>query len=233
MNQLAFGLSAAAPCSYLASEQEQLVFVLPQTPVSSTLYQQLLDLNFRRSGEQVYRPHCPACSACQSVRLNPTQLRPSRSQRRLVKKAMLANVRYCLTDVASPAYFPLFRSYIAYKHADGAMYPATEEQLDSLIKCSWLNVKFLEQYVDNKLVAVTIVDCVERSYSAVYTFYSDTISQFSPGTLAILFLVQLACEQNKQWVYLGYRVSGCQKMAYKAAFMPQQRFIQGQWHSFG
>lgn len=230
--QLRFGLTAAMPCSYLPSEQEQLVFLLPEQPITEELYRQLMANNFRRSGEQVYTPYCKTCQACQSVRLPVAQFKPSRSQRRLMNKAQRASWHFTLTDTASPDYFDLFKHYVAFKHNDGVMYPATTDQLDPMLQCSWLPVKFLEQYYQNKLVAVTIVDVLADSFSAVYTFYHQQAAAFSPGILAVLNLLTQAQQQGKTYLYLGFYVQNCQKMNYKAAFLPQQRFIQGQWHSF-
>lgn len=230
---LQFGLTPPGPCSYLDGQQEQLVVLLPDEPVSAQLYQQLIALNFRRSGEQTYTPHCPACRACQSVRIAPQDWQPTRSQRRLMNKAKHAGLTYRLTGKADmQRYYPLFSDYIAFKHDDGIMFPANEEQLASMVNCSWLPVHFLEIYHNQQLISVSIIDDVAASYSAVYTFFSARFQKFSPGKLAIMHLINQAKEDNKQFVYLGYLVEACQKMAYKAEFTPQQRFIQGQWHSF-
>lgn len=233
MHELRFGLTAETQCSYLARQQEQLVFLLPEQPITAALYQQLLQLNFRRSGEQVYTPHCAACRACQSVRIDPQHFKPSRSQRRLLNKAQRHHWQYKLTDAASTDYYPLFAEYIRHKHADGSMFPPARSQLDSLLECSWLKVRLLEQYYQQQLVAVTVVDETADALSAVYTFFKPSVSPFSPGSQAVLYLLRLAAQQKKDWLYLGYLVEACGKMAYKANFMPQQRFIQGQWHSFG
>lgn len=233
MPELKFGLSAATQCSYLPEQSEQLVFLLPDQPISDNLYQQLLQLNFRRSGEQVYTPHCPSCQACQSVRIASDMFRPSRSQRRLLRKAGRSGWHYQLTDHATADYYALFADYIRHKHADGSMFPPAREQLQSMLSCSWLKVQLLEQYWQQQLVAITIVDVTNDAFSAVYTFYNPAFSAFSPGVLAILALLQLSSELNKDWLYLGYQIDACNKMAYKAAFLPQQRFIAGNWHSFG
>lgn len=233
MTELRFGLTAAMPCSYLPSQQEQLVFLLPEQPLDASLYQQLLQLNFRRSAEQVYTPHCPSCQACQSVRIAPEHFVPSASQRRLLNKASRLGWRYQLDNDTAGDYYPLFADYIRHKHADGSMFPPAPEQLEGMLNCSWLAVRLLKQFYQGELVAVTIVDETTDALSAVYTFYQPAVSQFSPGILAILFLLQAAMQRQKKWLYLGYQIDACQKMAYKAAFLPQQRFIQGQWRSFG
>ncbi|MEO3678792.1 arginyltransferase [Rheinheimera fenheensis] len=233
MTELRFGLTAPMPCSYLPNQQEQLVFLLPEQPLDASLYQQLLQLNFRRSAEQVYTPHCPSCQACQSVRIAPEHFIPSRSQRRLLNKAARLGWQYQLDNDTSGDYYPLFADYIRTKHADGSMYPPAPEQLEGMLSCSWLSVRLLKQFYQGELVAVSIVDETDDALSAVYTFYQPAVSQLSPGILAILFLLQAAMQRQKKWLYLGYQIDACQKMAYKAAFLPQQRFIQGQWRSFG
>ena len=112
------------------------------------------------------------------------------------------------------------------------MFPATTEQLNSMLECSWLPVRFLEIYHQEQLVSVSIIDELADSYSAVYTFFAEQYQQLSPGKLAIMYLLEQASADHKAFVYLGYLVAACQKMAYKAEFTPQQRFIQGHWHSF-
>jgi leucyl-tRNA---protein transferase len=233
MPTIRLGLSYHSPCSYLPQQQQQLAFVLPATPLSPELYQQLIDANFRRSHHQLYRPHCSTCQACQSVRLNPRLLKLSASQRRLAKKAQQADWRYQLVNSPSQPYFALYQAYIAFKHPNSSMYPASQADLNCMLEASWLDVQFLEQYHDDQLVSVTVVDVLPNGLSAVYTFYSPKVSHFSVGKLAILNLAKITQQLGKTWLYLGYSIDGCENMAYKANFQPQQRFIQGQWHSFG
>lgn len=233
MQTIKLGLTYDSPCSYLPQQQQRLAFVLPATPLSPELYQQLIDANFRRSHHQLYRPHCSACQACQSVRLNPQQLTLSTSQRRLLKKAQQAAWHYQLVDAPSQPYFALYQAYIAFKHPKSSMYPATQTDLDSMLECSWLQVRFLEQYQNGRLMSVTVVDVLPDGLSAVYTFYHPDVSHFSVGKLAIINLATITAQLSKTWLYLGYSVDDCKKMAYKRNFTPQQRFIRGQWHSFG
>ena len=46
----------------------------------------LLAAGFRRSGNNLYRPQCPACHACQAIRLPVAAFSPSRSQRRVLQR---------------------------------------------------------------------------------------------------------------------------------------------------
>lgn len=234
---LQFGLTPPSSCSYLPEQQEQLAVLMSPQPEDSQLYQQLIAYNFRRSGNQLYRPHCASCQACHSLRIPVTGFHASAAQRRILSKAARANWHYALTDVAVKPdeyqqLFALFDRYISYKHADGSMYPATTEQLDSLIQSSWQPIALLKLYQAEELVAVSVIDVLSNSYSAVYSFFAPEVATFSPGKLAVLYLLDAAKTTTRQFVYLGYQVDGCKKMAYKTEFKPHQRFFDGYWHSF-
>lgn len=235
--QLQFGLTTSAPCSYLSNQQEQLAVLLSPQPIDASLYQLLIKHNFRRSGDQLYRPHCANCNACQSLRIPIAEFKPGPGQRRLLNKAARHGWHYQLADVPvsiaeRQQLFQLFADYIAFKHRDGVMYPAIPEQLDSLLSSHWQTIKLLKLYQQQQLVAVMVVDELDTAYSAVYTFFSQHSDAFSPGKLAILYLLQLAALTKKEYLYLGYQVDGCRKMAYKQEFLPHQRYFAGRWHSF-
>ena len=74
------GLSQPFECSYLPNRQEQLLVILDPSCYSSNKFESLLGLGFRRSGNQIYRPHCPICSACSSVRVLADEFMPTKSQ---------------------------------------------------------------------------------------------------------------------------------------------------------
>ncbi|MDP4535382.1 arginyltransferase [Alkalimonas collagenimarina] len=232
MNELRFGLTAAEPCAYLPEQNEQVIFLLPEQPLHHSLYQQLLQHNFRRSGDDVYRPHCSGCQQCQSVRLPVHTFTPSRRQRRILAKANRQGFRVQWQPARSASdYFALYQDYIDFKHQEGSMYPASIAQLESLLTCNWMPVWTLELYDQQQLVAVSVVDKLDNSLSAVYTFYHPKWQQFSPGLLAILLLIEQAKCLQSDFLYLGYYIADCEKMAYKGEFRPQQRFIDGKWHS--
>ncbi len=61
--------STVHPCPYLPEETAANLLIDPKYPVSSALYDTLIQNGFRRNGKLFYRPHCPACRQCQSVRI--------------------------------------------------------------------------------------------------------------------------------------------------------------------
>ena len=227
MSGLKLGVSQQQQCSYLPDRQERLLFTLPDEPLDAEFYQQLLALNFRRSGEQIYTTYCEGCQQCQSVRLEATAFQLNSHQRRLWSKAKRSSWRYQLTEFSdkescTDKYYALYQSYIDSKHAGSSMSPTSPEQMSYLWQANWLKIQFLEQYLDDQLVGVTVVDRTPDAFSAVYTFY-QTGHALAFGTLAILALVELAKAENIHFVYLGYYIEHCQKMSYKARFLPQQR----------
>ena len=76
------GLSQPMPCSYIDAQQEQLLVTMDELCETPVYFEQLLAMGFRRSGDQIYRPHCPSCQKCQAVRVLADQFVPTKSQKR-------------------------------------------------------------------------------------------------------------------------------------------------------
>lgn len=220
------------PCNYLPEQQERLVFTLPEQPLSAELYAHLMQYNFRRSSTQLYRPYCPDCQACQSVRLATAEFLPSKSQQRQLARAQKQgwNWRW-QTQPKAEHYFSLYQNYIETRHADGVMYPPLLAHIEQLLLSDWMSVTVLEQYVGDELVGAMILDHVPDGISLVYSFFAPNHA-LSLGTLAILAAHQLAIAEKWQFLYLGYWVESSPKMAYKSNFRPQQRLLAGIWQSF-
>ncbi len=222
-----FGVTGTFSCSYLPEQQERLIVHMDDKPAQAEDYQTLITLGFRRSGTQVYRPHCPHCHACESLRVPVAEFRPSRSQKRVVRKNAELQLRISHTD--KPEYYPLYQAYISDRHRDGSMYPPTKEQYDNFILCPWLPQQFVEMWDKDKLIGVMVTDELPQALSALYTFFLPEYAPRSLGTFAILSQIDLCKAQNRPYLYLGYQIDGCAKMNYKAKFLPHERFRQNEW----
>jgi arginyl-tRNA--protein-N-Asp/Glu arginylyltransferase len=222
-----FGLTQAFSCSYLPEEKEQLLVFAETEQPDEQQYELLIGAGFRRSGEQIYRPHCPACQACQSIRIPVSLFGPSKSQKRVLKRNQDLRIQVSESDTSD--YYPLYEQYINQRHDDGSMYPASIKQYQSFIKNSWACPLFIEFHLKDKLVAVAVTDNLPHSLSALYTFFAPDLADRSIGTLAILQQISLAADLKKQFVYLGYQVDACKKMNYKVNFLPHQRFFDAKW----
>lgn len=222
------GLSQPFECSYLPDRQEQLLVILDPSCYSSNKFESLLGLGFRRSGNQIYRPHCPICSACSSVRVLADEFMPTKSQKRKLNKAKNRfEVKY--SQVEREQYYPLYSKYISLRHQDGSMYPPDKSQFQSFLFCSWLTITFIELWDQENLVAVAVTDCMDNAISAIYTFFDPDYEHFSLGTVMILQQLKFAKQQHKQFVYLGYQIDECDKMKYKTQFLPAQKQLNNQW----
>lgn len=222
------GLSQPFECSYLPNRQEQLLVILDPSCCSSNKFESLLGLGFRRSGNQIYRPHCPICSACSSVRVLANEFMPTKSQKRKLNKAKNRfEVKY--SQVEREQYYPLYSKYISLRHQDGSMYPPDKSQFQSFLFCSWLTITFIELWDQENLVAVAVTDCMDNAISAIYTFFDPDYEHFSLGTVMILQQLKFAKLQQKQFVYLGYQIDECDKMNYKTQFLPAQKQCNDQW----
>ena len=227
-----FGITTPSTCSYLPEEDERLLVFMSDTEPTISEYDFLIGLGFRRSGTQVYRPHCGSCNACESIRLPVKSFTPSKSQKRIMKRNQDLTTRISNSD--KPAYYPLYESYINQRHVDGSMYPASKEQYQGFILSPWNNALFIEIYAtdehaNDELIGVAVTDNLASSLSALYTFFRPEQQQRSLGSFAILQQIELAKSLNKPFLYLGYQIDTCQKMSYKQNFLPHERFFDDKW----
>ncbi|MCF2950053.1 arginyltransferase [Paraglaciecola aquimarina] len=222
-----FGLTQAFPCSYLTDQQEQLLVLMPDLAPTAEHYDYLIGAGFRRSGLQIYRPHCQACKACEAIRLPVNQFALSKSQKRILNRNKDLIIKVSEQD--KPEYYPLYESYINQRHADGSMYPASRQQYDGFILSPWDNALFIEFYAETELIGVAVTDNLPKSLSALYTFFKPTEGKRSLGTYAILQQIDLAKSMNKAFLYLGYQIDACAKMNYKQNFLPHERFFNEKW----
>lgn len=227
MTTVKFGLSTTFPCGYLKDQQEQLLVYIDEQPLSPYMYSALQNQGFRRSDDQVYKPHCPNCNACQSIRISPYKVKLSKSQKRVANKGKSFYIK--TSTKIKPSYYPLFEHYVNEKHPEGVMYPANKEQLRSFTNCSWMEQLFLELYDGDRLIALAICDQTPDSLSAVYTFYDMAYQKYSLGTLMIIHQINMVKQLEKSWLYLGYYIPSCDKMNYKTRFTPYQIRKSATW----
>ena len=215
-------------CSYLRDQEATTLFVDPRQEVDQTLYSNLSLLGFRRSGSHIYRPHCTHCNACIPARIPVQQFRPSRSQRRTMKRNGDLVVERT-GDIRDDTAYDLYRRYINERHADGDMYPPDRDQYESFLNNAWDCTHYYRFYERNTLVAVAVVDVMTDGLSAIYTFFEPGLERRSLGAFAILWQIEQARQMGLDHLYLGYWIKNCQKMAYKSDYRPLQLYSNGQW----
>jgi arginine-tRNA-protein transferase len=225
-------LTEKHPCSYLDDEYAQPAFVHPVFEMTTPIYSELIQQGFRRSGDDVYSPHCPNCSACIPVRLRVADFTPNRSQKRCWQKNSNTQA------VVKPAkfnqqHYDLYLRYQAVRHQDGAMQNSSTAEYIQFLGSAWCDTAFVEFTMDGKLAAIAVVDQLENALSAVYTFFDPKFASHSLGVFAVLWQIEWAKQQQKEFLYLGFWIKACKKMSYKSEYQPMQFLKDKQWSKLG
>src|SRR5688572_4660402 len=107
-------ISPPGPCPYLPDRVSQLHYQL-SPGIGADDYMTRLREGWRRFGPVLFRPECPTCRMCQSIRVPVGAFRPSESQRRAWK----ANDGQVAILVGTPSYSNEKRDLLARFHQHG------------------------------------------------------------------------------------------------------------------
>jgi arginine-tRNA-protein transferase len=228
LDALRFFQTPEHECNYLPDREASTVFVDPSAQLNTNIYAQLALIGFRRSGRYLYRPRCKSCNACVPIRISANDFKPNRAQRRVFNKNRDLTVTLCDNEFQQEHY-DLYERYLQTRHVDGGMDDTTPDKYSGFLTCDWMDTRFVEFRLQNKLVGVAVTDFMRDGLSALYTFFDPDFNKRSLGTFAILWQIDAARQFNKHWVYLGYWIEESSKMAYKTRFRPYELFLNGHW----
>lgn len=222
-----------SPCPYLPGRQERRLVALVGGPAEGE--RRRLDLlteaGFRRSQGFLYKPVCPGCAGCVPVRVAVDRFRPARTFRKVLKR----NADLVATETparATPEQFALFRRYLASRHGDGGMVKMGWESYRDMVEVSLPSTRVVEfRDATGRLVGASLTDYIRSGLSGVYKFFEPgpEADHRSLGTNTILWHIGRAAELGLPYVYLGYWIEECRKMAYKARFAPLERLEGAEW----
>jgi len=230
--RLQFYLTASYPCSYLADQSARSQVAMPSGMVDTVAYSELVRQGFRRSGSHVYRPHCDHCQACTPARLVAAGFEPNRTQRRCLARNADLEVRL-KPLVYDETHYRLYRRYQAARHAGGGMDQDDREQYRGFLLQSRVDSALIEYRLDSEVVMVALVDRLLDGLSAVYTFFEPGLERRSLGVYGVLEQIRLTRELGLPYLYLGYWIADCRKMAYKRAYRPLEMLLRGRWQEDG
>ncbi len=234
MHSLFVFTSPPSPCSYLPGETSALRYEIV-AQLTAAEYQERLRTGWRRFGYSLFKPVCPNCTKCLSLRVPVTTFKPDRSQRRCLA-ANAGPVRLVIgapevTDEKLDLYdrFHAFQSehvgwvYHGSKDVSGYAESFVDNPFDTLEWC---------YYIGQKLVGVGYVDRLPAGLSAIYFFHDPDERHRSLGTFNVLSVIRKAAEWKLPHVYLGYFVEGCRSLEYKARFGPHEVLTAGgEWRT--
>ncbi|ETN62272.1 arginyl-tRNA-protein transferase 1 [Anopheles darlingi] len=137
--------------------------------------------------------------------------------------------------------FALFAKYQTAIHNDrpGSISDYLEFLVNSPLKTGGVMGSFHQQYwLDDRLIAVGVIDVLPYCVSAVYFFYDPEFHFLSLGTYASMREVAFARTLNRQLpsltnYYMGFYIHSCPKMRYKGNLHPSYLLCPEvySWHS--
>ncbi|MEQ8300812.1 MAG: arginyltransferase [Hyphomonas sp.] len=231
---LRFYVTNPSPCPYLPGKRERKAFTNLAVSDADSIHNSLSQAGFRRSQTIAYRPACPRCNACRSVRVPTREYVQSRNDRRAIaRNASL--VRTPVQATATREQFRLLREYVTTRHDKGGMSEMTYRDYVTMVGGSPVQSLIFEYRDgtddDAPLVAVSITDVLRDGFSMVYTFFDPELDARGLGHFMILDHIQHAQDLGLPHVYLGYWVKGSPKMDYKRRYKPLEVLDGDQWRT--
>ena len=215
-------------CSYLPEHLASNQVIDPTLTLNPTLLGALLNNGFRRSGNHVYRPQCPDCQQCVSIRIPVSTFKPNRSQQRNWRQNQALHKITTGAELRDEQ-FELYQRYLAARHSDSEMNNPIPADYIGFLTAPNVKTAFHEFRHQDRLLAIAVADHTPNGLSAVYTFFDPDCTKLGLGTYAILWLIHHARELGLPWVYLGYWIKDCRKMSYKTHFNPCEGYIDNTW----
>jgi len=232
---LRFYLTAPAPCPYLDGMTERKVFTPLVGDLAGELNEALTHIGFRRSQTIAYRPACENCSACYSVRIVLDGFTPTKSQKRIMKRNKEL-VRVKVPAIATEEQFELLSKYLVERHPEGGMAEMSQGDFATMVQDTSVDTSIVEyrEPLDQggALRAFCLMDKISDGLSMVYSAFDPDLTDRSLGLWMILDHIDLSRQAGLDYVYLGYWIEACQKMAYKARFIPLEILGAGGWVQF-
>jgi leucyl-tRNA---protein transferase len=210
-------------CSYLPSQQS-IIEARIVLGMSGADYGAMLARGWRRFGCNFFRPRCEACQECRSIRVEVDAFRPSRSQRRALRRN-----RDIRVEVGAPgltaAKLDLYQRY----HRDMAVrrgWPdrrlGAEEYWESYVLGAEDFGREFQYWRGEELVGVGLVDVLPEALSSVYFYHAPEWRALAPGHFSVLTELAYARQHGQRYLYLGYWIEANGSMSYKARFKPHQ-----------
>jgi arginine-tRNA-protein transferase len=233
-----FFVTSPNPCPYLPGKFERKVFTELNGPHAAELNDALSRIGFRRSQSVAYRPSCPDCNACVSVRVVADEFQPSSSQKRLLKRNRDLEVTAC-RPWSTDEQFQLLRRYLASRHPGGGMSNMDEMDFADMVEQTPVHTHIIEYreprqgFAPGRLVGACLTDRQADGLSMIYSFYdAEHADRPGLGNFIIMDHILRARAAGLPYVYLGYWVRGSKRMAYKARFTPVEKLSAEGWVRF-
>ena len=213
------------PCGYLADRTATTDYRV-MTDVAPLELEWMIERGWRRFGNLYFRPVCPACTECVSLRIPVATFQPSKSQRRAWKRCAHLRIEV-RTPVADEERLALYTAWHSMRETTrGWKDTATDmEQYTRTFVVAHPCAREFDYYEGERLIGIGFVDETARAVSSVYFFYHPDVRRLGLGIASILFEIEWARKHGREFVYLGYRVRDCGSTSYKSQFAPHDLLV--------
>jgi arginine-tRNA-protein transferase len=183
-------------------------------------------------GRYLYRTQCPACRACEAIRVPVAEFTAVRTHKRTLRRGdELLQVR------VGPPQCDQARVDLFNLHKRGRGLALTDGELDldgyfGFLVDSCAKTLELSYWSGEQLVAVGISDRGLKTLNAVYCYYDPSFDRLSLGTYNVLKQIELCRSWQLDYLYLGLYIAASPRMNYKARFLPHERLVDGIWRKF-
>ncbi|MGB1014027.1 MAG: arginyltransferase [Nannocystaceae bacterium] len=220
------------PCPYLDLKTARMPLRVPTRTLTKPELDRRLEVGDRRQGVLLYQTKCPACRACEPIRIDVPRFAANKTQRRVWRKGQ----KRFRVEMGSPGLSDE-RVELYNRHKFGRGLNSDDKPIDPegyriFLVDSCCPTFELRYYVGDTLVGVAIVDRGAEALSAVYCYFDPDYEDLSPGTFSILMQVELCRRWSLPYLYLGLYIEECSSMAYKRRYLPHERLIDGAWVAF-
>jgi arginine-tRNA-protein transferase len=204
----------------------------PAGPLAPDVFDARLAEGDRRAGPTLYRPACPRCRACESLRIEVSQFSPRATQRRIKRQGDRLHEVQWHRPVVDPTRIDLFNAHRSVRGLQQGDTPIDAEGYTQFLTQTCCDTWEMSYWLAGALVGASIVDCGRQAVSAVYCYYDPAFRGTSLGTYSVLKQIELCQQTGRTHLYLGYYIAQSPHMAYKGLFRPHERLIDGRWQPF-
>lgn len=217
-------------CPYVGGRVAILPLRVPARQLLGGELDERLRAGDRRQGMFLYRTACPACRACEPIRLKVDDFSPNRTQRRVLARGDREISVEIGTPVADERRVDLYNRHKRLRGlGEGEIDLAGYREFLVMTCCDSFEMRYR---VGGRLVGIALVDRGASALSAVYCYYDPDLERLSLGTYSILKQIELCRSFELTHLYLGLFIDDCDRMRYKARFLPHERLVGGRWRHF-
>ncbi|RME20554.1 MAG: arginyltransferase [Deltaproteobacteria bacterium] len=219
------------PCPYLEGQVSRMPLRWQFQDLAPAEVDASLAAGDRRVGRMLYRTRCPACSACQPLRIPVAEFVPSRSQRRVLRRNRDLRIELAPATYSDEK-LALYNRHKMERGLGEEEKPMSRRGYEGWFLRSCVRTREMRYYRGDRLIGVGILDLGARDTSSVYFYFDPDESHRSLGTLSVLVEVEWLRRAGGRYHYLGLYVADCRHLNYKARFFPHERLIDGRWMRF-